>query len=305
MKRLFVFGCSYTSYSWPTWANMLEYEYDQVENWALSGIGNRAIAERVAECNAKHCFTKDDVIIVQWSSHLRNDWWHQESMSERTLGWKTYGSIFNYHNAKLYDEKWLNTFFYEPAYFMHTLNNISLVQGMLDSIGCTYYMTSIGDIRNLGGDMRVRALYGEQTELITKYTRKKGEYAGWSLIPDLQVYEKPIWMDHADKWLMPMELFCQTCPDLNYNFVDGVGEQFIDLHPSVEQHRLWLKQELKDKLNLSDQLFDDVKVLAESVEVVQKKFRSNKAAFEYALGRKSGWPKSADKISWPGRPKGF
>ena len=305
MKRLFTFGCSYTSYSWPTWANMLEYDFDTVENWALSGIGNRAIAERVAECNAKHHFNKDDVVIVQWSSHLRNDWWHQETMPERTLGWKTYGSIFNYHNANLYDEKWLNTFFYEPAYFMHTLNNISLVQGFLENTGCTYYMTSIGDIRNLGGDMRVRELYGEQSDMIKKYTNQKGSYAGWDLIPDLQVYEKPIWEDRKDRWLMPMELFCQTCPDLSYAFVDGVGENFVDLHPSVSQHRLWLEQELKNKLNLSNELFDQTLDLAESVKLLQQKFRSNKAAFEFSLATKVGFPESANKLKWPGRPQGF
>jgi hypothetical protein len=146
---------------------MLEFEYDHVENWAMAGLGNRAIAERIAECNARSRFTKDDIVIVQWSSHLRNDWWHQESMPERTIGWKTYGSIFNYHNEKLYDKKWIDTFFYEPAYFMHTLNNISLVQGMLKAAGCQWYMTSMGDIREMGSDMRDKSGYGEKTDLVT------------------------------------------------------------------------------------------------------------------------------------------
>jgi len=111
MKRFFAFGCSYTSYSWPTWADLVGIEYEFARNWGISGIGNRAIAERIAEANTAYEFGPDDVVVVQWSSHLRNDWWHQFSLPERQAGWKTAGSIFNYINQKLYDKKWIDTSF--------------------------------------------------------------------------------------------------------------------------------------------------------------------------------------------------
>jgi len=304
MKRLFVFGCSYTSYAWPTWANLLEFEYDHVENWAMAGLGNRAIAERVAECNARSRFTKDDIVIVQWSSHLRNDWWHQESMPERTVGWKTYGSIFNYHNEKLYDKKWLSTFFYEPAYFMHTLNNISLVQGMLKSAGCQWFMTSMGDIREMGSDMRDKDGYGEKTNIVAG-AKNTGKKAAWAILPDLEIYDAAIWQENLDHWLQPMELFCQTCPELTYDFVDFDGSKFIDLHPSPAQHLAWLKQELKDKLGISDESIALSEELITGVNTVHKKMKFNKSAMEHALGRKQGFPKSADKLAWPGKPLGF
>ena len=66
-KRLFTFGCSFTSYLWPTWADILGLEFTSANNWGHSGLGNRAIAERVAEAHAHFNFTKDDVIIVQWT----------------------------------------------------------------------------------------------------------------------------------------------------------------------------------------------------------------------------------------------
>ena len=47
-NRLFVFGCSFTMYAWPTYADFLGYEFDHYENWGFPGLGNRAIAERVA-----------------------------------------------------------------------------------------------------------------------------------------------------------------------------------------------------------------------------------------------------------------
>ena len=57
-SRLFVFGCSFTMYEWPTYADFLGYEFDQFENWGFPGLGNRAIAERVAECHIKNNFTR-------------------------------------------------------------------------------------------------------------------------------------------------------------------------------------------------------------------------------------------------------
>ena len=43
--RLFLF----TNYAWSTWADILGCDFDTYENWAYPGLGNRAIAERVAE----------------------------------------------------------------------------------------------------------------------------------------------------------------------------------------------------------------------------------------------------------------
>jgi hypothetical protein len=304
MKRVFAFGCSYTSYSWPTWANFLELEFDELYNYGLSGIGNQAIAERVSEANARHHFTKDDVVIVQWSSHLRNDWWHQESTPGRVRGWKTYGSIFNYHNIKLYDQKWIDTFFYEPAYFMHTLNFISLTQGFLKGIGCKWFMTSIGDVRDMGKDLRDKDGYGEKTELVTNH--KRGDnYSAWDMLPDLEIYDKTIWQDHAEHWLMPLELYCQSCPEHTFNFIDYNGTHYIDLHPSTIQHLGWIKQELKEKLKISDSTLHLAQELVDSIEPIYKKFMFDKTAFEFALGRKQGFPESCNKITWPGIPLGF
>ena len=55
-KRLFAFGCSFTHYAWPSYADFLGYEFDSFSNWAHPGLGNRAIAQRVAECNIKNNF---------------------------------------------------------------------------------------------------------------------------------------------------------------------------------------------------------------------------------------------------------
>jgi hypothetical protein len=305
MKRLFTFGCSYTSYSWPTWANLLSIDYDEFYNWGLAGLGNRAIAERVMEAHQRHTFTKDDLIIIQWSSHLRNDWFHEHAMPERRSNWKTAGSIFNYLNQSLYDQKWVETFFYEPAYLMHTLNNIGLTQGFLKSTGCKWYMTSIGDIRNMGEDFRDVPGSGEKHVASIPYT-PQGEFA-WNKMPGLKIYEQKIWKDHADHWLAPIEPVANQHLDLTFEFDDtnAPGDKFFDVHPSPHQTIIWIEQELKDKLELTDASITAFKELADSIHNLQKRMKFDKITFELTLAKRIDWPSSTSNMVWPSWANGF
>lgn len=307
MKRFFAFGCSYTSYSWPTWADLAAIDYDFSRNWGVSGVGNRAIAERVAEANTRYQFGPDDVVIVQWSSHLRNDWWHMHSLPERLAGWKTAGSIFNYINQKLYDKKWIDTFFFEPAYFMHTLNHISLTQGLLEASGCKWYMTSIGDIRNMGTDLRDNDGIGEQTDFVTERERANGDnLIAWKKIPELEMYNKSIWEKYSDHWLTPMELMAKQTPELTFDFVDTMKKHknFYDTHPSTRQHLLWVEQELKDKLELSEDTIKAAHQVADAVDAVHGKFKFNKQTFELMLAKKTFFPEGIN-LKWPFKYEGF
>lgn len=303
MKRLFTFGCSYTSYCWPTWADFLSTEYDEFQNWGLSGIGNRAIAERIAEAHAKNQFTKDDTIIVQWSTHLRNDWWHMTSLPDRPGTWKTSGSIFNYINAKLYDKKWITTFFFEPAFFMHTLNHIMLTQGLLESTGARWFMTSIGDLRNLGSDIEDNSDY---RECITPRHEKDGEYVGFSRVKDLEIYNKPIWEDHKDHWLIPLNTFVQFySKTANYKFIDKkTKESFGDLHPTPIQHLEWLTSELKDRLNVSSTTINNGLILCNILDNLHQTLIDDKREYANQI-RSANWIPQEIKISWPSVPYGF
>ena len=306
MKRLFTFGCSYTSYAWPTWANLLSINYDEFHNWGLAGVGNRAIAERIAEAHQRHTFTKDDLVIVQWSSHLRNDWFHETSLPERRANWKTAGSIFNYINQSLYDKKWVETFFYEPAYLMHTLNHIVLTQGFLNSLGCEWYMTSIGDIRNMGDDFRDAPGSGEKRVYSSEYEKNKFEFA-WDRIESLKMYEQKIWQDHQDRWLTPIETVAKQHENLTFEFLDtqAPGGKFFDTHPSPYQTIFWLEQELKHKLNLSDTVIATIKELADSIHDLHQKMYFDKLGFELTLAKRIDWPTSVDNMTWPTGPNGF
>jgi len=301
MKRLFVFGCSITAYAWPSYADLLAPKYDEYHNYGLAGLGNRAIVERLSECNAEYNFTKEDTIIVQWSTHLRHDFFTVSKDLNRAPGWRTCGSIFNYKNRDLYSQEWLDYFFYESAYFMHTLNFISLAQNLLENTGCKYYMTSIGDLRNLGTDLVNDGSYGEN---VLPYSPIEGYYVGWEIHPQLEFYNKSIWEDRKDIWIEPVMLFANKQDNPYFDFKDNEIGEYIDYHPKTSVHKLWIEQNLKDKLDIKD---SDLAKMDEASNVIQQLYDNcikNKKGFEAHIYMNEDL-KRIFKPNWPNLPRGI
>lgn len=95
MRRIFIFGCSFTQYIWPTWADVLEHDSNvPVYNYGLSGIGNVGISHKILEADLRHRFNSDDSIYILWTT-----WYREDRMF---LGeWKRLGNVFNnYHYKK-------------------------------------------------------------------------------------------------------------------------------------------------------------------------------------------------------------
>lgn len=307
-NRLFTFGCSLTQYMWPTWSTLLNFsDFDEVQNWGLPGIGNRAIAERISECNIKNKFTEHDTVIVQWSTHLRNDFFHQEGdLTDRQPGWKTAGSIFNFKNRKIYDNQWYVSFFDEEAYIYHTLNCIHLTQNLLTNTKTNWYMTSIGDIRNLGNDFESPSSYGETSIFSNiKGLFNSSEFPLFKKTPALKIYEDRIWKEHEDKWLDPILSFLQTNTknkkELFYNFYDQEYQKItIDNHPIPRAHYQWIDKVLIPKTNLT---IDKTKCLelCDTIDLLyHQQTNSPREVFEYKL-----FKKEISGIQWPEPILGF
>lgn len=284
-RRLFAFGCSYTLYiSGPTWADFLRYEPElEVENWGLPGIGCRAIAERVAECHAKNTFTPDDIVIVQWTTHLRHDFhnpdWDGGEDNAFRMHWKTGGSLFNTRNSQMYDKKWLQKFFYEPSYIMHCLNHMLLTQQMLDNIGCTWYMTSIGDWQKLSTDLDDISGTGEIAGRQKSASIKEN-------LPLLMPWVDKIFTDRPDKWLEPIGLHAQKTPQDYQFFWDFIRmAKTREQHPSPKQYLSWLNTNLRPVLNLKEPIPEIPEKWANSVEFFRKKHYTNQPAFWKAINK--------------------
>lgn len=73
IKRLITFGCSFTDYSWPTWADIIALDREvEYENWAIGGGGNQQIARR-ALYRMTRGFEPTDAVMIQWTSITRED----------------------------------------------------------------------------------------------------------------------------------------------------------------------------------------------------------------------------------------
>ena len=78
MKRIFTYGCSFTSWRWPTWPHILQHALPdyQVNDRAFEGKGNIAILHDLLEDDLKHKFTEDDIILIVWTGWTREDRFH-------------------------------------------------------------------------------------------------------------------------------------------------------------------------------------------------------------------------------------
>lgn len=129
MSRLFTFGCSFTSYFWPTWADFVGLNFDYHQNWGKPGAGNFYISSSVYECNSKHNIKEDDVVLIMFSHFNRYD-----SVDE-LYNWKTPGYI---HNQKYYSKECIMQFWNEEQSHVMSWFNIFSVKNLLDTLGCNY-----------------------------------------------------------------------------------------------------------------------------------------------------------------------
>lgn len=74
-KRVFAFGCSFTSYIYPTWADILASEMPHAAyyNFGNCGSGNLFVAARLVEANRRFNFCETDLIMVMYSTSFRED----------------------------------------------------------------------------------------------------------------------------------------------------------------------------------------------------------------------------------------
>jgi len=137
MNRLFTFGCSFTQYFWPTWADLLSYNYDVFQNYAMMGGGNLFIASTVAEAIAYNKINKDDTVMIMWTNVTRED--------RYINNWHGPGNIFT---QKYYPEEYVKKYITIRGCYVRDLAQISLVDQALQNIGCKYEFLAMTEIAN-------------------------------------------------------------------------------------------------------------------------------------------------------------
>lgn len=130
-KRFFAFGCSFTSYMWPTWADVMSKEMPNAEffNLGKSGSGNLLISLRIAEANARFKFTDTDLVMVMFTTYTREDRWVDGT-------WITPGNIYN---NDIYPKDWIKKFADERGYLIRDAALIDMSVKYLENLPCDNY----------------------------------------------------------------------------------------------------------------------------------------------------------------------
>jgi len=133
-SRLFTFGCSFTRYHWPTWADIMSQEYDQFENWAQSASGNHFVLYSLIECIQRNHITAQDTVGIMWTGVTREDRYVNNQ-------WLPLGSV--YVEGSPYPLEYIEKFTDPTGYLLTNLSVVEACRHILDGIGCRYYFFSM------------------------------------------------------------------------------------------------------------------------------------------------------------------
>lgn len=92
MKRCFAFGCSYTSYAYATWADLIGVNFDEYYNYGRAGCSNTYIMNKIVEAAQIYKFNPDtDFVLVMLTGFGRF------SYLPKNANWQTHGDLHSYN----------------------------------------------------------------------------------------------------------------------------------------------------------------------------------------------------------------
>jgi hypothetical protein len=272
-KRLFAFGCSFTNYRWPTWADILGREFDHYENWGQDGAGNQYMFNSVIECNQRNKFTKDDTIIICWTNVDRED--------RYTDRWLSGGNVYYSH---AYPTDWVKKFITDRGCLIRDIAMIKSIDLILSSIGCNYKFLSMVPLDHrmfeyLDPNKDVFKLYGDALDKICPsyfetifnldWTSRDSDFskdvasvskknlkiryeelAG----PDWPTFDQACELFHAEKNNLNNVIFAEIKELFMYDFY----QINRDYHPTPMEHLEYIEKIMPDQ-TVSDSTVDWVK----------------------------------------------
>lgn len=129
-KRIFVFGCSFAQWRYPTWANIVHQCAPDVPmyNFAQPGAGNSFISNRMTQVNRTYNFCETDLVMVMWTTLCREDRFVNNN-------WITVGNVFS---QKEYDKSFVRKFCDPLGYLIKDLSTIDLATSYMKNLPCDY-----------------------------------------------------------------------------------------------------------------------------------------------------------------------
>ena len=127
-NRFFAFGCSFTNYAWPTWADYIGRNVGEYYNFGASGSGNMAIFQQFIQAHKKYNFTKDDLVVIMWTNTTREDRYIDG-------GWRGLGNLETQGNNKYNIKNYVIDY---RGMFMRDIGYISAVKAILTKLRCDW-----------------------------------------------------------------------------------------------------------------------------------------------------------------------
>lgn len=224
MGRIFTFGCSFTGYWYPTWADILieEAAVKGMEgyNYGKSGAGNLYINLRIFEANAKFKFTKDDYVLVCWSGYNREDRW------VKGKGWLTPGNLAHQHT---YEKMFLQHYHDTRFCAMRDSALISSTQLALKQLGVNAVHFSIAPLIQ-NNEYLAFQTFEEQRDVVETYNL---------------TLDAPSVMEHIGTLDQGSEAAANKRIKINYRNSDPM----IEWHPIPSEHLDYINCHLKDKIS--------------------------------------------------------
>lgn len=242
--RIFIFGCSFTSYAWPSWADILIKNADvEGYNFGWGGLGNCGIYNRLLQADIHYKFTPEDIVITQWTSFDREDRLDAEG------NWLACGSVFNAY-------PW-----YDIAYIKKYVNITDLLTKNYTSIISANRM--FPNIKNLRIELFFNhALYNNPgTELWEPFIHKQDKKYNPMRIYNFYKNDMP-----TDVVKYPQEFSM-------YGF---------DQHPDILSHLKFAKSYSEDVLNIPMKS-NTIEYYNKLHNKISKRMKSNEAVYEYLV----------------------
>lgn len=126
-KRVFAFGCSFTAYTYPTWADLIFNETTaECYNFGIAGLGNLGIASRIAEANTRFQFNEEDLVIVMYTTFFREDRWIEHK-------WQALGNVYN---QPYYNDNFVKNYVDPVGCMIRDMAQIELSTKYIESLPC-------------------------------------------------------------------------------------------------------------------------------------------------------------------------
>lgn len=146
MNRLFTFGCSYTGYHFPTWANYFGLAFDRHIQYGRSGAGNRYIFNSFIHALHKYNISSNDYVSISWTSFLRED-----RIFNKDDSWNVTGNIYSQH---VYPDEWVDNYFNPIQNIVEFLGYIKSLLAFQKALGFKLLMFNMSEYK-------IPGLFGE------------------------------------------------------------------------------------------------------------------------------------------------